>query len=1001
MRGAIVWRDDLGSRVEQYRLLGPLEVWAGQRRVQVRRGRQETVLAALLVAPRKVVSLQRLVECVWADVPPATAEKVIRNTVSELRQVLTGGTAIVAVADGYRLDVPDDAIDSAMFEERLTQAREHARSDRPTDAISAYGEALALWRGAALQGLHNSILQPEAVRLNELRLVALEECVELELDQGQHDRLADELASWMVHHPVRERLAAQFVLALYRSGRQAEALDAYGRTRRALADHLGVAPGPALRELHRRILANDPTLSWAPPKTTRPRTRCDLPADPRHIVGRSTELRVIRELLADAQSTMTALAVAAIDGMAGVGKTTFAVHAAHQLGHHFPDGQLFVDLQAFTPGQQPLDAASALDRLLRALGVPGDQIPSSLAERAAEWRAQVAHRRVVVVLDNAADAGQVRPLVPGTPSSLVLITSRRRLVGLDNATSLTLDPLHPEDARSLFSAVAGEDRVAADPEALQDMLALCGFLPLAIRIAAVRLRHRPAWTVRYLVNRVQNERRLLAELEADDRSVAGTFGLSYLVLNTSQQRLFRLLGLLPGQDIDIYGAAALTDTTAETAEGLLEDLVDTHLVEQPTPGRYRLHDLVRAYASTQVDDGDREAAPDRLLGYYLRTTLVAMDILAPLEKHRRPRVTSSRMSGPDLSTYDSGVNWLDIEYANLLAAVRHAAAHRRHEHVIMMSAALWRYFHIRDSHDDAHAVHTQALAAARATSDTAAEAHIYTYLGDNNWWLGRYGAALHDHERALRLARDIHEIHAEGRALHGLGITYMRLGEYEAATEHLREGLRLSRAAQDHSMTAFMLRGLGELFLRLNDVRQALGYLRQALELARTTHNDNMIGRALRGLGEVHVRLGEPEQAVSHFREALLHGRVTHNRNVEARALHGLGQAHLQLGRVDDALDNLEKAVAIAGGTHNHALETEALITLGDARRRQHDQHGALECYHQALVLATRANDRYEQARAHQQIAGVYGDLDDKPKALSHWQKAALLYSGLGGIGAK
>lgn len=985
----------LGDDVTEYRVLGPLEVRIGDHPVRLRRGRQESVLAALLLAPEHVVSLPHLIECVWEGAPPTTASKLVRNTVSELRQILSGESLITPVADGYRLDIPADSLDATVFVDHLTRAREHATERRSEEAVTEYREALALWRGTTLLGLHIPALQPEVTRLNELRLAALEECVELELAQGQHNRLTAELATWTTQHPLRERLAAQFVLALYRAKRQAEALNAYERTKRELADELGVAPGPELRELHQRILANDPTLSSAPPVTTPQRARCDLPADPGHVVGRGPEFHALTDLLSDNGSTPTTLVISAFDGMAGVGKTTFAVHAAHQLSQRYPDGQLFIDLQAYTPGQQPLSAGSALDRLLRALGLSGEQIPASLPERAAEWRARIANRRMVVVLDNASDTGQVRPLLPGTPSSLVLITSRRRLVGLDNASSLTIDPLPPDDACVLFTAVASDGRPAAEPDAVDDILRLCGYLPLAIRIAAARLRHRPSWTVRYLADRLRDQRHLLTELEAEDRSVAGTFALSYQALTADQRRLFGLLGLLPCQDIDRYGAAALAETTPRHAETLLEDLVDAHLLDQPTPGRYRFHDLVRAYAGAQADNADRTAAPDRLLDYYLRTASQAMDVAAPLEKHRRPEVPSSTTPGPDLSTYDDAVNWLETEYANLLDGVVHAAANDRHAHVITVSAILWRYFHIRDSHDDGCAVHTHALAAARATADRVAEAHILTYLGDNHWWLGEYEAALRTNELALRTAREVNDVNAESRALHGLGITHTRLGNGAAAIEYLGEALRIGRTTDDRSLTAFVLRALGEVHLRLGEVDQALVHLREALDVARTTNNRNMMGRALRGLGEVYLRLGEPGQAVGHLREALHHGRATHNRNVEARALHGLGQANLRFDRIDDALRDLEQAVVIARETRDHALETEALGTLGDALLAQHDPYGALDRYHQALTLAERVDDRYEQARAHRHIARVHDGLDEPSKSLPHWQQAVRLYRDL------
>lgn len=633
----------------EFRVLGPLELWVGGKLVPLGGARQQIVLGALLLADGQVVSLCRLVDAVWDYAPPATADKQIRNTVSGLRHLLVDiDSSITTVASGYRLEVAGGAFDVNTFTVQSALARGHAVEDRVADAIAEFRSALSVWRGPALAGVDSPALQAQVVGLNEQRLAVMEDCVELELAEGKHSSLTNELFTLVAENPHRERLVAQLMLVLYRSGAQARALAVYEQTRETLADELGVDPGPELQELRRRLLANDLAAAQESVTWTGPVARSTLPADISDFTGRAAELDQLVDMLPTQDGGATATTVIAIDGMPGVGKTALAVHAAHKLVPHFPDAQLFVDLHAHTADHDPLAPAVVLGGLLRAVDVPADKIPSNLADRSAMWRANLADRRALLVLDNVADTAQIRPLLPGSPGCLTLVTSRHRLTGLDGAQVLSLDMMPEADERDLFRRVIGDGRPAAEPGAVADVLAHCGHLPLAIRIAAARLRHRPTWTVAHLAARLADNKRRLAELRTEDRSVAVAFGLSYRSLTSDYQRLFRLLGLVTRRDIDRHAAAALADLPASRAEHLLEGLVDAHLLRQHAPGRYCMHRLLQAYSAQLVADADdQNAAVSRLCKHYLRTVDVGV-------LHPTPQVTFDRHHPPAWLAADHG-----------------------------------------------------------------------------------------------------------------------------------------------------------------------------------------------------------------------------------------------------------------------------------------------------------------------------------------------------------
>jgi DNA-binding SARP family transcriptional activator len=576
-----------------FHLLGPLKCQAHGTTVRIRGAKQQTVLAILLLAGGKPVALQRLIDAVWDGPAPSTATKQIRNAVSDLRHALAHtGVSILPSGDGYHLDRAGAALDLDEFTRRAELA---AFKSDPADKAEALRSALSLWRGRALAGLSSPALRSQLATIEELRLAALEQCVDLELESGMHASLIGELTAAVAEHPFRERFVAQLMTALCRSGSRAQALKVFDDTRRRLRDELGVDPEPGLRDLHLRILAGNRPDAVAAGESTLPWH--NLPGDTAPLTGRDTEQELVRRALrGHADGPDATPAVVAVDGMAGVGKTAFALHLGRQLAPDYPDGQVYVDLRAHGLAGPRLDAPAALAVLLRAAGLPAGSMPTDLEGRRAAWHHRLAGRRVLIILDDAAAAAHVAPLLPHAPGCLTVVTSRRRLSSLHSTFQLSLPEFSIAAGRDLFGSVVGDNRPLAESAAVDEILLHCGRLPLAIRSAAVRLRHRTAWSVSYLASRLADGRSRLAELSLDSAGLAEAFDMSFYRLDPEHQRLFRLLSGIAAHDIDAERVAVLAGLPVPHATRLLEGLVDSHMLLATGPGRYRMNELVHAYS---------------------------------------------------------------------------------------------------------------------------------------------------------------------------------------------------------------------------------------------------------------------------------------------------------------------------------------------------------------------------------------------------------------------
>jgi DNA-binding SARP family transcriptional activator len=637
--------EDQPSGAVRFGVLGPLQVSQDNDELPVRGGKPRKLLAALLLDAGRLVPTDRLVDVLWEGEAPPTARASLSNHVHALRRALgdPGGRLVRTAVPGYLIDVSAGDLDVGVFEDRLRRGRTAHRGGDWALASGELGVALALWRGEPLPDLRDGALFAEAAaRWSEQRLQALEWRIDSDLQLGKHHDVIAELYELAAAHPLREGFAGLLMVACYQSGRQADALSAYQRTRKGLIDELGAEPGRGMRDLHQRILAGDPALlptpaasSAVPPSAGRPpglaSVPAQLPAGIGDFTGRDDAVRRLAESLRfeSGQPVPGAVIIAAVTGPGGIGKTTLALHVAHRIAADFPDGQFYVNLRGTTT--QPLATAAVLGRLLRDLGADPGTIPAGDEERAARYRSLLAGRRVLLLLDDAHDSAQVTPLLPGTHGCAVLVTSRGQLADLTTSARLALDVLTHTEAQQLFSRVSGAERAVAEPEAVDAVLRACAGLPLAVRVAAARLAARRSWTVRTLAERLADERYRLDELSVGDLAVRASLQASYQSLARSGvpadaglARAFRLLGLAQVPDLSVPAAAALLDLPVRETERVLERLVDGNLVQAITPGRYRMHDLLRIFATERAEaeetGQDRMSAIMRLLTWYARTS---------------------------------------------------------------------------------------------------------------------------------------------------------------------------------------------------------------------------------------------------------------------------------------------------------------------------------------------------------------------------------------------
>jgi DNA-binding SARP family transcriptional activator/tetratricopeptide (TPR) repeat protein len=980
----------------EFCLLGPLVVRRGGVALPVPRGRQRAVLAVLLLNAGRVVSVSEMAETLWGASPSPSASVTVRNYVKRLRRVLVDAdqARILTRSPGYVIRVDPGELDVARFEVLLDGARGAARAGSWEAAADQAGAALALWRGEPLADVKSEALAlREVPRLAELRLQAAELRIDAELRLGRHGVVIAELERMAVAHPLREHLHARLMLALYRDGRQAEALAAYQHARRVLVDELGAEPGAELRELHRQILTAGPVPAGPKPGPLTPGgarpaaggpgnvVPRELPGPVPQFVGRAAELADLTGMLerASVQRPRT-LVISAIAGMAGVGKTALALQWAHQVADRFPDGQLHVNLRGYDPGQ-PMSAAAALAGFLRSLGVADRDIPAGTAERAARYRSLLAGRRMLIMIDNARDVEQVRPLLPGSPSCAAVVTSRDALAGLvarDGARRLDLGLLPPAEAVRLLEALIGE-RVEAEPEATMTLAGHCARLPLALRVAAERAAASPGISLADLTSELADQQERLDLLDATgDRltAIKAVFSWSVRHLDDQAARAFRLLGLHPSADFDAYAAAALTDTTLRQARWLLHRLARAHLIQPAGTGRYGMHDLIRAYAADQAADSgseqEREVALTRLFDHYLATAAAAAVTLFPADPDQPalPQPGGTVPPVPPVTSPARALAWLDAQRSTLVAVAAHATDHGWPGHAIGLAATIFRYPDL-GHFTDAAAIHSHARRAAAQAGDRAAEAAALTMLGAADAARGRLRQATRHLEQALALCHEDGDRIGEARALGTLGTADYCQGRYQQSARCHRQALAIYLEVGDHAGEARELHSLGLVDLRQGRYEQAAGRLRRSLALFRDAGMRSGEAHVLGHLGELELQQGRYPQAAAHLRRSLRVGGEVGSRLSQARALACLGLSELRQGRRQEAVGHLLQSLALHSQAGNRSGQAEALNGLGEAFLAASQAGQASAQHAAALALAIQCGDQRELLRARSGLASA------------------------------
>lgn len=879
--------------------------------------KQRVVLACLLLSANRIVPLATLIDALWGDDPPRTARITTQGYIKDLRRAFgdIAKSRIVTAEPGYLIVIDDGELDLNTFSQLRNEARAAALAGDWERVAKQLRAALELWRGEPLLDVASGSLQTDEVpALAETRLQALELRIDADLRLGRHAELAPELRRLVAAHPLREKFHAQLMLSLYRSGLQAEAMDSYHRVRTLLADELGVDPGPELRELRRGILAGDPALQQpgtagggAPPYAAVVPPR-QLPAALPDFTGRAMHVKHLLDLVGAADGDRRAVVISALTGVGGVGKTALALYVAHQLADAFPDGQLHASLQGVAA---PVDSGIVLARFLRDLGLPDAAIPPDEAGRAARYRTLMTGRRMLVVLDDAHNAAQVRPLLPGSPACAVIVTSRRAMPDLAGAASVSVDALSDDDARELFTVIVGPQRAMAEPDAVATVLGYCGGLPLAIRIAATRLVSRPGWSIASMARRLADERVRLNELAVGDVAVRSSFAVSYRALpGDGAARIFMLLGLAGTATVSLGVVAALAGWGQADAERALETLIDSHLAESVGAGRYRVHDLLRIYAAElaerELSSEQRRAAVLRMLEWYCQRAVAANRF------ETGPYDPPSGEPPVMFGTRQEAADWCEAERANLVAATRLAASLGMPEIAARIPAALWFFFQRRPYQGDWLVSHEIGLECARRTGDKYTEGFLLQSLGKLHARSGRIDDALRHLNLALNIRRERGDRLGEMRTLATIGHAYLAISQPETALGKLKRVLDMSPSVATNADTAIVCNNIGEACRQLRQYTEALPYLDRAILLFRQAGDRYGEGIAETTAGEVHEEMGQPEVAIKHYLRALAAHRDGGVGDVDgAYVLSHLARVYQSLGKSAEAGYSLRAALPV------------------------------------------------------------------------------------------
>jgi len=965
-------------------VLGPVTVWREGRELGAGQPRQLAVLGVLASRANRVVSRGELVDAVWGEEPPASAENGIYTYVAGLRRVLEpdghdGGSArprrgpglvLVSSGGGYLLRLGPGGLDAGHFEECLDRARGLRAAGDTDGAAWAVNEALALWRGQPFAGVPGPFAESERQRLAELRTTAAEERADLMLEQGQHVAAVPELAALTAEHPLRERARGLLMVALYRSGRQAEALRVFRDARERLADELGISPGAELTRLHERLLAMDPALdapaarravppavpavpgplaepaqapagpapasppagtpAAAAPALSAALAPCpaQLPPEPSGFAGRAVELSWLHALLPGQQpapdGAPQASPVVLITGTAGVGKTTLAVRFARQAGPLFPDGQLYVNLRGFDPAGAPTLPAMALYWFLGALGVPARHVPSAVEAQSALLRSLLGGRRMLLLLDNAHDAEQVRPLLPGSPGCMVVVTSRSQLTGLvvDGARALPLDVLDGAEAAELVAGRLGAERAASEPAAVADLVAHCAGLPLALSVTCARAAAGPGMRLADLAAELADARGRLDALRTGEAAtdLRAVFSWSADKLSDQAGRMYRLLGVHHGPDISAAAAASLAAVTLAAARAALAELTRASLLTESPAGRFGCHDLLRAYAAelaATLSDEESGQARRRVLDHYLRTAHSAMARLYPARDQVPPPppldgVTAEGFCGQ--GAYEAALAWFDAEDRVLANVIEQAAARREDEQCWKLVWYWAPLLNRRGRTDELLAVARTAVLSAGRLGDRDALAHVHRELGNVTGRHGDYRAADDHLRQALELFTDLGDLASVAGARHSLAVLLSHQERWDEALNHAVEALRLRRSLADSAAVAYSENAVGWILAHLGQLDAALWYCRRALDMHTESGSRSGAADTLDSIAFAYGQLADHERAIAHYEQALAMYRLLGDPQGEAAVWLCLGDIQLASGQRDAARGCWERSRELLAG---------------------------------------------------------------------------------------
>jgi DNA-binding SARP family transcriptional activator/tetratricopeptide (TPR) repeat protein len=929
----------------------------------------------------RVISRGELVDAVWGQDPPASAEGGIYTYVAGLRRVIEPnrslrgpGRVLVSTGAGYVLHLVPGQPDAVAFEQDLGRARQLRRAGDPAGAVVALNSALGLWRGIAFAGVPGPFAETERVRLGELRSTAAEERADVLLSLGRHEEVVPDLTAMVADHPLRERMRGLLMIALYRCGRHAEALRVFQDGRRVLAEELGIDPGSDLSRIHQQVLTMDPTLA-APDgpvaagatrsqvmpdddaagtssalddghRRPRPEDRvtpapAQLPLGAPGFSGRHEELSILQAMLpGKIAASGESVPIVVISGTPGAGKTALAVRFGRQVAKRFSGGQLYVNLRGLDPATPPMEPAEALRFFLDALGVPPHRIPPDTEGRSALFRSMLDGKRMLIVLDNARNVAQVRPLLPGSPGCLVLVTSRNEMTGLvaaEGAAPLTLDVLSHAEAHEMLARRLGQDRVTAEPEAADEIISSCARLPLALSIAVGRAASRSKRSLTELAAELHDTRGRLDALEADDAvtDVRAVLSWSYDQLSEPAARMFRLLGVHPGPDISLSAAASLAGLTRPDAGAALRELTRTHMVAEYLPARFTFHDLLRAYAADQAErhdpESERRAAVHRVLDHYLHTAMAASSRFSPFRSVLPLASPQPGVLPADVADKEQAMAWFDAEAPVLLALIAFADASGFDTHAWQIPWTLGPFFNRRGRYRDYTATQRTALAAAGRLGDTLALAHAHHLLGHVQSQVGAYEEADPNFRRALDLFRELGDRGNEAVVLNGLAGMLEKQERYTEALAVALDALRMLKAVGHWWTQATLENGVGWLYAHLGQYDQALTHCQRALSLHRDSGLRSGTADTLDSLGYVYLCLGDIAQAKVHYTKAIEAYREISSSFGEGHSLAGLGDALLAEGDPAAAEAAWRQAIAILDRLP-HPLADEVRARLRDVQ---------------------------------------------------------------------